>query len=402
MKQSFYCVLIFFSFCLAHSAQNAEPTFTEFKLKDLGTIQIPATMELQGGDYKRMSDTLSKQKGFEISGDEIIFQQKGLNNFDFENNKTYARVMIGTDHDMPGSFNKLTARITATPAELREYDALLKEGTIKGFRESGTGLELVDWYGSSNVLVNGRNAIKTSFLRRLNQNPKVYVEVYLFQNYDRTHRLTISYRLEDSALWKAALERTKNSFTITNIRGALLAQQPTEPDRTFPKLSVYRDALFPFSIMYDSSEWEVVPSSYSDGRFRIANKPLMGIEEFNILVRKLPITTTEAGFLQLYEGGKAEFIGGFRKAMPPGTTIVDSGYTYVNNRKSVFIKSKYMYRDGDDEISLTIYQAMFYFRGHVYILLFRAPTELFERLFDDFRVLSSQFVLSVNIPKSKK
>lgn len=168
------------------------------------------------------------------------------------------------------------------------------------------------------------------------------------------------------------------------------------------KLVVYRDALFPFSITYDSNEWEVVPSSYGDGRFRIGSKPLMGMEEFNILVRKPPIATTEAGFLQLYEGEKAEFVEGFRKAMPAGTKIVDSGYTYVNNRKSVFIKSSYVHKDGDDKVSLTIYQTMFYFNGHLYILLFRAPSELFDHLFDDFRTLSGQFVLSANIPKSTK
>jgi len=216
MKRLILITLVLTLFCTISYAQSAEPTFVEYRLKDVGTIQIPAIMELQGGEYKQISDSFSKQMGFEISGDDIIFQQKGLNDFDFKNNKTYARVMIGTEHVEPGTVERLTKRIVTTPAELREVNELMKQGLVKSFE--GTQLKLIRWDGVSITNVNGRNALKTAYLRQLNSNPSVYVELYLFQNYDRTHRLTISYRLEDSAMWNPALERTKNSFTITNVR----------------------------------------------------------------------------------------------------------------------------------------------------------------------------------------
>lgn len=195
--------------------QAAEPTFVEYRLRDLGTILIPVTMELQGGDYKAMSDGFSKSQGYDVS-DHAIFQQKGLNELKFNEVNTYARVMISTDTASPGSYEKLTRRGTATPAELRTIGVSIKQELTGGFEAQGQ--RLLRWDGASIATVNGRSALKISYLRQLKDNPPVIVEMYMFQNYDRMHRLTISYREQDSAIWKAALERTKNSFTITNVR----------------------------------------------------------------------------------------------------------------------------------------------------------------------------------------
>lgn len=195
--------------------QGAEPTFVEFRLKELGTILIPVTMELQAGQYKEMSDGFSRSQGYDVS-DHAIFQQKGLNDLKFNEVNTYARVMISTDHASAGSYEKLTKRVTATPSELRTLGTSIKQEITRGFEDQGIGM--LRWDGASIATVNGRSALRISYLRQLEDNPPVYVEMYMFQNYDRMHRLTISYREQDSGLWKKALERTKNSFTITNIR----------------------------------------------------------------------------------------------------------------------------------------------------------------------------------------
>jgi hypothetical protein len=165
---------------------------------------------------------------------------------------------------------------------------------------------------------------------------------------------------------------------------------------------VYQDALFPFSITYDSEEWEVVPSSYSDGRLRIANKPLIGLAEFNILVRKPPAPLTEDGLIKMYTNSKSDFLKGFVGANIPGTKILDSGTTFVNTRKAVYIKHSYILRNLDDEIELTTYQAMFVYDSNIYIINYRAPSELFELFFDDFKTLVSGFVLRPVVPKIKR
>jgi hypothetical protein len=211
--------LVLFFLLLISSSAFGQTTpgqaFVEFKLNGLGSILIPDTMELQGGAYKKFSDGASKEMGYDVSG-EIIFQQKGLNEFNFKEINTYARVMIGTELGTPGSYEKLTTKIKATPRELQILGSSFKKELVNSFGD--TGLRLIRWDGVSIVAVSGQSALKIAYLRQLNDKPSVYVEIYNFQNNDRMHRLTISYRLQDASIWKDALERTKNSFKITNIR----------------------------------------------------------------------------------------------------------------------------------------------------------------------------------------
>lgn len=166
------------------------------------------------------------------------------------------------------------------------------------------------------------------------------------------------------------------------------------------KPTVYRDEKFPFSITYDSNEWEVVPSSYSDGRFRIASKSLMGLSEFNILVRKPPIAISEGQLIKLYTEAKADFLKGFTNANLPGTKILDSGTTYIASRRAVYIKNSYVMRNLDEEIELTTYQTISVYDGFFYVINFRAPSSLFDALFGDFRDLTSGFMFLPS-PKAK-
>lgn len=60
--------------------------------------------------------------------------------------------------------------------------------------------------------------MKVAFLRQLNNNPPVYVEMYHIENYDHEYILTISYRQEDTFIWEDVLQTTKDSFTVANIK----------------------------------------------------------------------------------------------------------------------------------------------------------------------------------------
>lgn len=212
-----FLVLILLLVCVSSTFGQATPgqAFVEFKLNGLGSILIPDIMELQSGAYKKLSDGFSKEMGYDVSG-KVIFQQKGLNELNFRGINTYARVMIGTEVGTPGSYKKLTTKSKATPRELQILGSSLKKELVDSF--GNTGLKLLRWDGVSVVTVNGQSALKFAYLRQLNDNPSVYVEIYRFQNNDRMHSLTISYRLDDASIWKDALERTKNSFKITNVR----------------------------------------------------------------------------------------------------------------------------------------------------------------------------------------
>ncbi|HMT75146.1 MAG TPA: hypothetical protein PKA77_13825 [Chitinophagaceae bacterium] len=215
MKKIFTTVAVF-----ATVFAFAQTSSENYLLKNIGYISIPSNMELQSGNYKKLAEEYQKQQGkkfgFEISDNRIVFQQKGLNSGDSAGFASYARVILETTIGNYGDFEKLSTKLSATQEELRDLSAQLKLQTEQSF--SGTGLKLISWYGVQIVNVNGRTALKISYLRQLNENPYVIVSMYQFHNNDRIHQLTMSYRQQDSATWKSVYTTILNSFTITNVR----------------------------------------------------------------------------------------------------------------------------------------------------------------------------------------
>lgn len=206
--------------CTLTSVLYGQPGFTKYRLANLGTISIPSNMELQDGTYKKLNERMQKkiadEFGYEIAGDRIVFQQKGLNKLEEDAFSSYVRVIIETYHGEYGDFERLTADLSLTTAEENELGGYYRSQMIESFR--GTGLKLIEWYGVTTVNVNGRTALKTSYLRQLNNNPRVIVNMYMFQNNDRMHQLIVSYRQSDQDKWKPLIEKVVDSFVITNVR----------------------------------------------------------------------------------------------------------------------------------------------------------------------------------------
>lgn len=194
--------------------------FENYRILQVGSISIPTNMEIQSGNYKKLSETyqkeMSKKYGYEVSDNRIVFQQKGLNDLEKQGLASYVRVILETEIGNFGDFDKLTNKLTATPQEISDISKELKSQMQQSF--AGTGLKLITWYGVSIVTINGRTALKISYLRQLNDKPYVVVNMYRFQNNDRLHSLTLSYRQSEEATWKPLLSKIANSFTITNVR----------------------------------------------------------------------------------------------------------------------------------------------------------------------------------------
>ena len=72
------------------------------------TYQIPPTLEVQKGTYKKFTDQLRKTV-FEIttSADRVVAQPKGINDFDPAALKRYCRVIVETEWGQSGDFFKL-------------------------------------------------------------------------------------------------------------------------------------------------------------------------------------------------------------------------------------------------------------------------------------------------------
>ena len=201
------------------------PKAIRYRITEVGRISIAAELELISGKYKKLEDSIqldiSRLYDYDIYDRRAVFQQKGLNNSQPSSFQTYVRIIIETFVGKPGEYPKLSSRPTLKPNELAAYDASFKQGIVAGFKEQRIAkmhLSLVKWLGSNTVIVNGKAAIQTTYIRQLNARPPVKVEMYQFFNNDRMHQVILSYRIEDEKQWKPILTKALSSFQITNVR----------------------------------------------------------------------------------------------------------------------------------------------------------------------------------------
>lgn len=184
-------------------------------IKNVGSFDLPPTMEVQKGKYREFVDEIKKIKGFDAS--QLTAQQKGLNEFGKEGFEKYARVMVETTFGSPGDFEKFNFNFTEiTQADIAELNTIYKQQIQQSFL--GTGLKLIEWYPLKIEKVNGVSCIHINYKRQLQDKPFVLVHIYYFHNNDRMHYLTLSYRLSEADYWKADFETILKSFRITNIR----------------------------------------------------------------------------------------------------------------------------------------------------------------------------------------
>ncbi len=184
-------------------------------IKNIGSFDLPPTMEIQKGKYKEFIDEVKKIKGYDAT--QITAQQKGLNEFGKEGFEKYARVMVETTFGSAGDFEKLNFNLAPyTQMDISELNSTYKLQIQQSF--IGTGLKLIEWYPLKLEKVNGMSCIHISYKRQLQDKPFVLVHIYYFHNNDRMHSLTLSYRLSELDYWKSDYATILKSFRITNIR----------------------------------------------------------------------------------------------------------------------------------------------------------------------------------------
>lgn len=77
-------------------------------------------------------------------------------------------------------------------------------------------IKTIHWYGINPVKINDQNALEISYLRQLGNNPYFAVRAYYFENNDREHLVTVSYRLSDEKVWKPLFIKSLKSLKIIN------------------------------------------------------------------------------------------------------------------------------------------------------------------------------------------
>lgn len=218
-KTKFYILLLQMLILLASSLSNASDIkFQKYSIPNLGEISIPSNMELQGGRYKELNNEVLEiintrtDLGL-LLDDRYVFQQKGLNSFDKNGFNTYARIITHTTLGDYSEYSSLRDPYILTSFERNQLSQQLHTQTTQSLAK--INIKIIHWYGINPVKINDQNALEISYLRQLGDNPYVAVRTYYFENNDREHLVTVSYRLRDEKVWKPLFIKSLKSLKIT-------------------------------------------------------------------------------------------------------------------------------------------------------------------------------------------
>lgn len=214
MKNIAVVVSVLLASVLATQAQDT--TWETVSIPGICTFQIPPTVEIQKGTYKRIVDQFKKMV-LEISEspDRVVAQPKGINDFDPTALKKYCRIIVETERGTKGDYAKLDEPLLVSEAELKELDKEFKnqfEQHAAMWNAKGVKWTILSWQPVKITRVNGVNALVITYTRSINDAPSVLVRVYMIQNNDIMHSIAISYRESEKEIWADDLERVINTF----------------------------------------------------------------------------------------------------------------------------------------------------------------------------------------------
>ena len=199
------------------TTQAQETTWQTVSIPGLCTFQIPPTVEIQKGTYKRVNDQFKKMI-LEIneSPDRVIAQPKGINEFDPVALKKYCRIIVETERGAKGDYAKLYEPLLVSEAELKELDEEIKnqnEQQTAMLNAKGVKMTILSWQPFKITRVNGVYALVNTYTRSINDAPSVLVQVYMMiQNNDVMHTIAISYRESEKEIWADDLRKVINTF----------------------------------------------------------------------------------------------------------------------------------------------------------------------------------------------
>jgi hypothetical protein len=192
-------------------AQAQDATWRTILIPGICSFQIPPTIEIQKGTYKEVMDKVQKAiLKIDQSPDRVIAQPKGINDFDPIALARYCRVMVETEKGSKGDYLKLSEPLVASEAELRDIDKQMKNQVQAPSKD--IKMTVLSWQPSKIIRVNGVHALLITYTRSVNDAPPVLVRMYMIQNDDALHKISISYRESEKHLWAADLNKVIDTF----------------------------------------------------------------------------------------------------------------------------------------------------------------------------------------------
>ncbi|MGE5391579.1 MAG: hypothetical protein ACM3PE_11015 [Deltaproteobacteria bacterium] len=186
---------------------SPEIGYARLVIPDVGTLDIPDTMQPQTKDSKQAVKAVGEIMKLPMNSDGFVVMQKGLDH--------YSRIMVDVYKGTPGDYAKLYVNYIATKDEIDTISETNKKAATKDLQL--TGSRLLDWYTPKVENINGMTALVFNYRRQMGNNPPVVVWEYRFSNYDRLVVLIQSYRESEKELWDESFKKSLKSFRITNI-----------------------------------------------------------------------------------------------------------------------------------------------------------------------------------------
>jgi len=198
------------------ATQAQETTWETVSIPGLCTFQIPPTVEIQKGTYKRITDQFQKMiLEIDESPDRVTAQPKGINDFDPVALNKYCRIIVETERGTKGDYVKLDEPLLYSEAELKQLDKEFKnllEQLVAIWNAKGVKMTVLSLQPFKITRVNGVDALVIRYTRSINDAPSVLMQVYTIQNNDVMQKIAISYRESEKDIWADDLGRVINTF----------------------------------------------------------------------------------------------------------------------------------------------------------------------------------------------
>ena len=186
---------------IAASGLAQDQTWKVVSIPGVCTYQIPPTVEIQKGLYKKITKPVVDEYIKEILEinklhDRVVAQQKGINSFNPKSFKRYCRIIVETEYGKRGEFLNLDDPLALSPGELEEVNTDIKSALqiLSDATQSTVGeMKILTWNHVKIVRVSGADALKISYTRSVNKAPPVLVNTYIIQNNNTLHKITLSY-----------------------------------------------------------------------------------------------------------------------------------------------------------------------------------------------------------------
>jgi hypothetical protein len=205
-----------------------DDNFTRYEFRNY-SLSIPNTMELRDENSfmslseEIMKDKFQSTKKIDVADFNFVFQPAGTDDVQNPENQKkalalYSRVLISYQKGTTDDFFRWNDNITFSQAEYYEVNKTFKDNLLAEFNKGnqmGLNMELLnisDIKISKNI--NKYVYIEQQYERKgLNGDVKV-IDYYLHNN-DEIVKLTISYRISESDLWKTDFDKIVDTFSFT-------------------------------------------------------------------------------------------------------------------------------------------------------------------------------------------